>query len=318
MTEDDDLVSRILARDQRAGARMITLVENDDPGAAFRLAELFPHTGRAAVIGVTGPPGAGKSTLVDGMVRAWRARGRTVGVLAVDPSSPFTGGAILGDRIRMASLTGDPGVYVRSMASRAHLGGLAEATPAAVRVLDAMGMDVIVVETVGVGQSEIAIAGTADCTVLVTMPGAGDGIQAMKAGVLEIGDVFVVNKADREGALRTRRELKAMLRMQERTPRPVVLLTKADVGDGVEEVVRQVEDFIVARRGSGRLEKRRLRHLEREALELIGAQARRRTLAALDQATITELSEALRERRQDPATVAARALAALQLAYTDS
>ncbi|OIJ99641.1 methylmalonyl Co-A mutase-associated GTPase MeaB [Streptomyces colonosanans] len=317
MTEDDDLVSRVLARDQRAGARMITLIENDAPGAASRLAELFPHTGRAAVIGVTGPPGAGKSTLVEGMVRAWRDRGRTVGVLAVDPSSPFTGGAILGDRIRMASLTGDPGVYVRSMASRAHLGGLAEATPAAVRVLDAMGMDVIVVETVGVGQSEIAIAGTADCTVLVTMPGAGDGIQAMKAGVLEIGDVFVVNKADREGALRTRRELNAMLRMQDRTPRPVVLLTKADMGDGVEQVVRQVEEFLDTRRGSGQLQKRRLRHLEREALELIGAQARRRTLATLDQATIDELSEALWERRQDPATVAARALAALQWADND-
>jgi LAO/AO transport system kinase len=165
------------------------------------------------------------------------------------------------------------------------------------------------VETAGVGQSEVAIADTADCTLLVTMPGGGDGIQAMKAGVLEIGDVFVVNKADRDGALRTQRELNAMLRMQERTPRPVVLLTKADVGEGVDQVVQGIEKFLAARRDSGRLEKRRLRHLEREALELIGAQARRRTVAALDRAAMAEFSEALRKPRLDPATVAARALA---------
>jgi LAO/AO transport system kinase len=309
MSQGAGLVGRVLAGEQRAAARMITLIENGDPASGAMLAELFPHTGRAVVIGVTGPPGAGKSTLVGAMVEVWRRRGRTVGVLAIDPSSPFTGGALLGDRIRMTSLTGDAGVYVRSMANRAHLGGIAEATPAATRVLDAMGMDVVVVETVGVGQSEVAIADTADCTLLVTMPGGGDGIQAMKAGVLEIGDVFVVNKADRDGALRTQRELNVMLRTHAHTSHPTVLLTKADVGEGVQEVVEAVEAFLHARRESGLLEERRLRHLERETLELIGIQARRRTTAALDPATIAEFAEALRTRRLDPATVAARALA---------
>ena len=169
---------RVLAGDQRAAARIITRIEDGDPGVDPVMAELFPHTGAADVIGVTGPPGAGKSTLVGRMVAQWRAAGRSVGVLAVDPSSPFTGGAILADRIRMSELAGDPGVYIRSMASRSQLGGLAEATPAAVRVLDAMGLDVIVVETVGVGQSEVAVADAVDCTLLVTMPGGGDGIQA--------------------------------------------------------------------------------------------------------------------------------------------
>jgi LAO/AO transport system kinase len=309
MTGGSSLVRQLLAGQQRAAARMITLIEDGDPAVDPLLAEIFPRTGRAVVVGVTGPPGAGKSTLVEGMVRSWRQRGRTVGVLAVDPSSPFTGGAVLGDRIRMASLTRDPGVYVRSMASRAHLGGLAEATPAAVRVLDAMGLDVVVIETVGVGQNEVAVAHSADCTVLVTMPGTGDGIQAMKAGLLEIGDVFIVNKADRDGSLRTQRELNAMLRLQERTPRPAVLLTKADVGEGVDHAVEEIEKFLADRRDTGRLEERRLRHLQREVLEQIGAQVRRQTMAALDTAIIAELSDALRERRMDPVTVAARALA---------
>jgi LAO/AO transport system kinase len=309
MSQGAGLVGRVLAGEQRAVARMITLIENGDPDAGTMVAELFPHTGRADVIGVTGPPGGGKSTLVGAMVEVWRRRGRTVAVLAIDPSSPFTGGALLGDRIRMGSLTGDAGVYVRSMANRAHLGGLAEATPAAIRVLDAMGMDVVVVETVGVGQSEVAIADTADCTLLVTMPGGGDGIQAMKAGVLEIGDVFVVNKSDRDGALSTQRELTAMVRMHDHTSRPSVLLTRADVGEGVEQVVESIEAFLHARRESGQFDQRRLRHLERETLELIGIQARRRTMAVLDPAAIAEFAEALRSRRLDPATVAARALA---------
>jgi LAO/AO transport system kinase len=304
-----DLARRVMDGEHRAAARLITLIESGDPAGGPLLAELFPHTGRAMVVGVTGPPGVGKSTLTEKLVLRWRQQDRTVAVLAVDPSSPFTGGALLGDRIRMASLSRDPGVYVRSMASRAHLGGLAEAVPAAVRVLDAMGADIVVVETVGVGQSEVAIAGTADCTVLVTMPGGGDEIQAMKAGILEIGDVFVVNKADRDGALRTQRELNTMLRMTERTPRPAVLLTKADVSEGVEILVMHIDEFLAAARESGRLGTRRLAHLERETLELISVQARRQTLLALDPAAIAGFSQALRERRIDPATVATLALA---------
>ncbi|MGH3626036.1 MAG: methylmalonyl Co-A mutase-associated GTPase MeaB, partial [Sciscionella sp.] len=272
------------------------------------LADLFRHTGRAHVIGVTGPPGAGKSTLVETMVRTWRERNRTVGVLAVDPSSPFTGGAILGDRIRMASLSSDPGVFIRSMAARAHLGGLAEATPAAIRVLDAMGTDIVVVETVGVGQSEVAIASTTDCTVLVTMPGGGDAIQTMKAGIMEIGNVFVVNKADRDGALRTQRELNAMLRLHERTPRPAVLLTRAYIGEGTETLIAKIDKHLVDRTATGALEQRRIRHLKRETLDLIGRQAQRQALAFLDEDTIADYTHALRTRRLDPATVAAQAL----------
>ncbi len=194
MSSTEAIVERLLAGDRRVAARVISLIEDGDALAGPLLADLFAHTGRARVIGITGAPGAGKSTLVEQLVQGWRERGRSVGVLAVDPSSPFTGGAILGDRIRMASLTHDRGVFIRSMAARGHLGGIAEATPAAIRVLDAMGMDIVLVETVGVGQSEVAIAAAADCTVLVTMPGGGDAVQTMKAGVIEIGDVFVVNR----------------------------------------------------------------------------------------------------------------------------
>jgi LAO/AO transport system kinase len=305
----DGLAARVLAGDQRAAARLISLIEDGNPRAGPLLAELFPHTGRALVVGVTGPPGAGKSTLVERLALDWRQRGRTVGILAVDPSSPFTGGALLGDRIRMASVSCDPGVFIRSMASRAQLGGIAAATPAAVRVLDALGRDVIVVETVGVGQSEVAIAAMADCIVLVTMPGGGDAIQTLKAGVMEIGDIFVVNKADRDGALRTQRELNVMLRMNDREVRPPVLLTTAVTGAGVEQVVQRIEDFAAAQRDSGQLEQRRLRSLEHEVMELIGVQARQATVAALGEASLAAFTAELGARRMDPATVAAQALA---------
>jgi len=305
------IVERLRAGDRRVAARVISLIEDGDPATGPLLAEVFRHTGRARVIGVTGPPGAGKSTLVEWLVRAWRERDRSVGVLAVDPSSPFTGGAILGDRIRMASLTHDRGVFIRSMAARGHLGGIAEATPAAIRVLDAMGMDIVLVETVGVGQSEVAIAAAADCTVLVTMPGGGDAVQTMKAGVMEIGDVFVVNKSDREGAVRVKREIGVMLRLQERTPRPPVLLTRADTGEGIADVVAAIDEHLAAAGASGALQERRLRHLKRETLDLIGRQARRQALAALDEDTVARLTDALGARRLDPATVAAHALAAI-------
>lgn len=206
-----DLVAQLLAGDRRALARLLTQVENEQPGVMDTLAALFPHTGQAHIIGITGAPGTGKSTLVNALARNWRARGNTVGIVAVDPTSPFSGGAILGDRIRMGDLSGDPGIFIRSMATRGHLGGLARTTRDAIRLLDAAGFDMIMVETVGTGQSEIDIARLAQTTVVVNAPGLGDGVQAIKAGILEIADVLVVNKADRPGAINTVRAFKTML-----------------------------------------------------------------------------------------------------------
>jgi LAO/AO transport system kinase len=208
------LVDRVLAGEVRAASRLMRRIDDEDPAATADLQALFPRTGRAYVLGVTGSPGAGKSTLTDRVVARFRAQGKSVGVLAVDPTSPFSGGAILGDRIRMQDHAGDPGVFIRSLATRGSLGGLSRATGDCIRVMDAMGKDVIVVETVGVGQDEIDIAQMAHTTLLVTVPGMGDDIQAIKAGILEVADIFVVNKADLEGADRTVRELRQMLELR--------------------------------------------------------------------------------------------------------
>ncbi|MEV0849171.1 methylmalonyl Co-A mutase-associated GTPase MeaB [Streptomyces sp. NPDC049954] len=229
----------------RAVARLISLVEGASPQLREVMAALAPFTGRAYVVGITGSPGVGKSTSTSALVSAYRRTGRRVGVLAVDPSSPFSGGALLGDRVRMAEHASDPGVYIRSMATRGHLGGLAWAAPQAIRVLDAAGCDVVLVETVGVGQSEVDIASQADTSVVLLAPGMGDGIQAAKAGILEIGDVYVVNKADRDGADATARELNHMLGLGEaREPgdwRPPIVKTVAARGEGVDEVVAALE-----------------------------------------------------------------------------
>jgi LAO/AO transport system kinase len=211
MTPPDSLVARVVAGDRRALARLITRVENQTPDAADSLAQLHPHTGRAYVVGVTGAPGTGKSTVVNALARTLRGREQTVGIVAVDPTSPFTGGAVLGDRIRMIDLAGDKGVFIRSMANRGSLGGLAATTGDVVRVLDAAGFDVVLVETVGAGQSEVDIARMAYTTIVVDAPGLGDDVQAIKAGILEIADILIVNKADRPGADNTARALQAML-----------------------------------------------------------------------------------------------------------
>lgn len=229
----------------RAVARLISLVEGASPHLREVMAALAPHCGNACVIGLTGSPGVGKSTTTSALVTAFRAADRRVGVLAVDPSSPFSGGALLGDRVRMGEHASDPGVYIRSMATRGHLGGLAWAAPQAIRVLDAAGCDVVLVETVGVGQSEVEIAAQADTSVVLLAPGMGDGIQAAKAGILEIGDVYVVNKADRDGADATVRELNHMLGLGEaRRPgdwRPPVVKAVAARGQGVEDVVAALD-----------------------------------------------------------------------------
>src|SRR5919106_186809 len=225
-----ELVDRARAGSPRAVARLISLVEDASPRLREVMAALTPHSGHAAVIGITGSPGVGKSTVTSALVSALRTSGSRVGVLAVDPTSPFSGGALLGDRIRMQEHATDSGVYIRSMATRGHLGGLAWATPQALRVLDAAGCDVVLIETVGVGQSEVEIAALADTTVVLLAPGMGDGIQAAKAGILEIGDLYVVNKADRDGASQVRRELRTMLSMAEAPDdswRPPIVLTVA-------------------------------------------------------------------------------------------
>ncbi|MFE0375909.1 methylmalonyl Co-A mutase-associated GTPase MeaB [Streptomyces inhibens] len=245
MVDVPQLVEQARQGRPRAVARLISLVEGASPELREVMAALAPLTGNAYVVGLTGSPGVGKSTTTSALVTAYRKTGKRVGVLAVDPSSPFSGGALLGDRVRMSEHASDPGVYIRSMATRGHLGGLAWAAPQAIRVLDAAGCDVILVETVGVGQSEVEIAGQADTSVVMLAPGMGDGIQAAKAGILEIGDVYVVNKADRDGADATARELNHMLGLGEsRAPgdwRPPIVKTVAARGEGVDEVVEALE-----------------------------------------------------------------------------
>lgn len=262
-----DLVARARDGDAAAVARLITLVEDASPLLREVMAALAPHAGRAHVLGITGAPGVGKSTTTNALVAAMRSTGRRVGILAVDPSSPFSGGALLGDRVRMGDLALDPGVYIRSMGARGHLGGLAWSTPQAVRVLDAAGCDVVVVETVGVGQSEVEVAGLADTTLVLLAPGMGDGVQAAKAGILEVGDVYAVNKADRDGADRTRRELRTMLSMAERRDgawRAPVLQTVASTGLGIEELLAEVDRHAAWLAESGELARRRTARARRE------------------------------------------------------
>ncbi|MEO7754614.1 MAG: methylmalonyl Co-A mutase-associated GTPase MeaB [Terracoccus sp.] len=274
------LVEAARAGAPRAVARLISLVEDGHPALREVMAALAPHTGRAWVIGVTGSPGVGKSTSTTAVVGALRERGLRIGVLAVDPSSPFSGGALLGDRIRMQDHALDPEVYIRSMASRGHLGGLSWSTPQALRVLDAAGCDVVVVETVGVGQSEVEVAGLADTSVVLLAPGMGDGIQAAKAGILEIGDVFVVNKADRDGADATVRDLRHMISLGDRTEpglwRPPVLKTVASSRSGLDEVMAALDEHRSFIEQNGELERRRERRAadEIEAIALASLRAR--------------------------------------------
>ncbi|SKB09272.1 methylmalonyl Co-A mutase-associated GTPase MeaB [Aeromicrobium choanae] len=273
-----DLVSRAQAGEARSVARLITLVETESDHLREVSAALAPLVGGAHVVGLTGSPGVGKSTTTSALVTELRARGRRVGVLAVDPTSPFSGGALLGDRIRMQDHATDPDVYIRSMASRGHLGGLSWATPHAIRVLDAAGCDVILLETVGVGQSEVEVAGLADTTVVLLAPGMGDGIQAAKAGILEIGDIFCINKADRDGASTTRRELRTMLSMSDRRDgwkRPIDL-TVATEGTGVPELVDHLQEHASHLRASGQLARRRTDRLRREIQAIALDQVRRR------------------------------------------
>jgi GTPase len=274
----ESLVDRAGRGDPRAVARLISLVEDASPRLREVAALLTPHTGNAQIVGITGAPGVGKSTSTSALVSAYRAAGKRIGVLAVDPSSPFSGGALLGDRVRMQDHATDSQVYIRSMATRGHLGGLAWAAPQALRVLDAAGSDIVLLETVGVGQSEVEVAGLADTTVVLLAPGMGDGIQAAKAGILEIGDVYVVNKADRDGAHQVVRELRTMLSLgsQDGPWRPPIVTTVASTGEGIADVMTAID-----------------RH--REMLENTGELAARRAARARDEIEAIALTS-LRQR----------------------
>jgi LAO/AO transport system kinase len=261
----DGLVAGVRAGDTRSVARAISLVEDARPEARALLAALFPHAGGSLVVGVTGPPGAGKSSLVDRLTAHLRAQGQSVGVVAVDPTSPFSGGAILGDRIRMQAHATDPGVFIRSMATRGHLGGLAAATDQALLVLSAAGKDVILVETVGVGQDEVEIVGTADVSLVVLVPGLGDEVQALKAGIMEIADVFVVNKADRDGVERVVAEIASMLSLAAAdSPPPAVVKTVATRDEGTGGLLEAVLAFHRRARASGAFAQKRRAQMRRQ------------------------------------------------------
>lgn len=303
----DDLVARAREGEARAIGRLISQVEDGSPVLREVMAALTPYaggdSGGAHIVGLTGSPGVGKSTSTSALVAELRRRDLRVGVLAVDPSSPFSGGALLGDRIRMSEHATDPGVFIRSMAARGHLGGVSRATPQALRVLDAAGCDVILVETVGVGQSEVEIARLADTTIVLVAPGMGDGIQAFKAGILEIGDVFVINKADRDGADQVRRDLRSMISLAERSEgawRPPVIKTVATDGRGASDVVDAVVEHRTWAGESGELERRRVRRA-RDEIEAIALTALRARWGSVDAGNrLDELASAVVAGESDP------------------
>ena len=296
-----DLLARARGGDKRSIARLVSVVENDEPGAAEAMRALYPQTGRAQIVGFTGPPGGGKSTLVNRLAGTYRERASRVAIVAVDPSSPFTGGAILGDRIRMRERFLDEGIFIRSMASRGHAGGLARATARVVNVLDALGTDVILVETVGVGQEEVDVIRVVDTVCLVTVPGLGDDIQAIKAGVLEIADVLVVNKADRPGADETARDLAQMLSLAKDRPwKTPIVRTSAQSGDGLPQLVDAIDKHRAWSRESGEYVERR-RAAARSEVEALLQEALLRELAGrVGESRLAAAVARVAERSLDP------------------
>ncbi|HEV3001977.1 MAG TPA: methylmalonyl Co-A mutase-associated GTPase MeaB [Solirubrobacteraceae bacterium] len=318
MASSDSLAERLLAGDKRALARAISLVENDDPLGWEVVQEIYPHTGRAALMGLTGPPGAGKSTLIAALTRARRAAGRTVGVLSVDPSSPFTHGALLGDRIRLTEHFLDPGVFIRSMANRGALGGLSEATLQAALLMDASGKDDVFVETVGVGQAEVDIIGHADTIVLVLIPGSGDSVQALKAGVMEIPDVIVVNKCDHPLTDTVVREIRGVLSLApQRGWRVPIVKTEAARGQGIEQLIEQLELHRAHLEEAGTLQERRRRNLRNEVIAICASRMKRRLEEVLrDDGDFARLLDEVVSRRIDPASAATTLLERVDAAQT--
>jgi LAO/AO transport system kinase len=300
-TATGDLLVRARGGDKRSIARLLSVVENDDPGAAEAMRALYPQTGRAQIIGITGPPGGGKSTLVNRLAGTYRERASRVAMVAVDPSSPFTGGAILGDRIRMRERFLDDGVFIRSMASRGHAGGLARATARVVNVLDALGTDVVLVETVGVGQEEVDVIRVVDTVCLVTVPGLGDDIQAIKAGVLEIADVLVVNKADRPGADETVRDLAQMLSLARDHPwKTPIIRTSALSGDGLPQLVEAIDKHRAWSRESGEYLERRRAAARSDVEELLREALLRELAGRVGEARLDAAVARVAERSVDP------------------
>lgn len=305
------LIERALAGERLAVGRLISLVEDGGAELGAVMQQVYPRTGSSYSVGITGAPGAGKSTLTEQVVARARRDGLRVGVLAVDPSSPFSGGALLGDRVRMQSHALDPDVFIRSMATRGHLGGISLATPEAMRVLEAAGKELVIIETVGVGQAEVEITDACDTTIVVVNPGWGDAVQAAKAGLMEIADVFVVNKADRSGAKESVRELKQMLSLSEADRKPEIVQTVATKGDGVDELwgaIRRHRDY---QESNGLLEARRKRRIEREIKEIVAERLRRRVEDG-SRRLLSQLTEDVIARRTDPYSAADRLIASLR------
>jgi LAO/AO transport system kinase len=304
------MVERALKGERVAIARLISLVEDGGADLGSVMEAIYPHTGRAYSVGITGAPGAGKSTLTEQLVARARWEDHDVGVLAIDPSSPFSGGALLGDRVRMQNHATDPKVFIRSMATRGHLGGIALATPEAMRVLEAAGKDVVVIETVGVGQAEVEVTDACDTTLVVVNPGWGDAVQAAKAGLMEIADVFVVNKADRQGARDAVRELSQMLELSEAEWKPEIVQTIATKGEGIDELWTAIGKHRAYQEKRGLLDARRRRRIEREIREIVGERFRARVGNECTD-LLRELTDQVIDRKLDPYTAADRLITSL-------
>ena len=298
-------VEQLRAGDSRALARAISTVEDRSPGSSELLKALFPHTGKARIIGMTGAPGAGKSTLVDQLARLYRKEDRTVGIIAVDPSSPYTGGAILGDRIRMQEHFSDPGIYIRSMATRGSLGGLARTTADAAAVLDASGRDVVLIETVGVGQDEVDIVRLADITIVILVPGMGDDVQSIKAGIMEIADIFVINKSDHDGAERVEREIKTLQSLAVRSDSwtPPVVKTVASEGKGISELADAIRQFKDHSKKANLALKRSIHNWQERLLEMLRDGMLEKAKAQVSERRLSEYAQEVAEHKRDPYTL---------------